>query len=282
MTWPSAPREAVVRARRDGPSRDDTARTSSGRPSDHDTAADKVLRLLLAFGDARPAALSDLARDAQLPKSTTHRLLSTLQRHDLVERTEQGAYRLGLGAWKLGQRSRPYDAVARLAAPRLDALTAASGETSFLTVAEMDHAVCVATAQSPRLMRLSLEPGTLVPMHLGASNRILLAFLPAGERDRVVRRWTEGEAERIALEEDLRRIRRDRYVVSSSQLTSGATAVAVPVLDEKGDLVAGLSLGGPTDRFDASAALAFLDELRDHAEALAHDVAPHARHATTP
>lgn len=240
---------------------------------DRDTAADKVLRLLFAFDDAGPAHLSDLARAAELPKSTAHRLLATLQRHDLVERSERGAYRLGLAAWKLGRRARPYDGLARIAKPHLEALVEASGESSFLTTAEGDHALCVATAASPSLMRLTLEPGSLAPMHLGASNRILLAFLPAGARDRIVRSWTGNEADRIALEEDLTRIRRNGFVVTSSQLTSAATAVAVPVFDEKGALIAGLSLGGPTDRLGPAAAEACVATLREHADAIAHDIA---------
>lgn len=263
------------------------ARTTSAGPPpdatvDRDTAADKVLRLLLSFEDATEVPLSELARATGLPKSTAHRLLDTLVRHGLVERGGSGGYRLGFAAWKFGRRARPYDAFAREAVSHLRRLTETSGESSFLTVPEDDHALCIATVPSPSLMRLTLEPGSLAPMHLGASNRILLAFLPPRARDRVVDRWAEDEAERTALKEDLRRIRHDRFVLTSSQLTSGATAVGVPVLDEKGALIAGLSLGGPSDRFDASAAHATLGALRDHADALAHHVAPFTRHAATP
>lgn len=267
---PPAPKQSTV---------DDPGR---GSHADHDTAADKVLRLLCAFGDVGDAHLSDLARVAELPKSTAHRLLATLQRHALVERSEHGTYRLGLGVWKLGRSARPYEGLARAAKPHLEALVEASGESSFLTIAEDDHALCVATAASPSLMRLTLEPGSLAPIHLGASNRILLAFLPAGARDRIVRRWSSDEADRIALEEDLQRIRRNGFVVTSSQLTTAATAVAVPVFDEKGALIAGLSLGGPTDRLGPAAAEACVETLRDRADAIAHDLAQAQLFTATP
>lgn len=245
-----------------------------------DTAADKVLRLLLAFDATRDATLSDLASGADLPKSTTHRLLATLQRHDLVERDEQSRYRLGFRAWLLGQRARPYQSLAHAAQPHLDALSDASGESAFLTVSERVYAVCVASADSPSLMRLSLQLGSLTPMHLGASNRILLASLPPADRALVARHWVQGEADRAALEEDLRSIRAAGYVITSSQLTSGATAIAVPVRDEKGALIAGLSIGGPTDRFDETVAHGHLAALRTHADGISHDVAVSLRLAT--
>lgn len=251
--------------------------TASDAP---DTAADKVLRLLTAFEATGDATLTDLARLAELPKSTTHRLLATLQRYGLVERSGPSGYRLGLRAWQLGQRARPYQALARSAQPHLDALTAASGESSFLTVPEQTHAMCIAVTESPSLMRLTLRIGAHVPMHLGASNRILLAFLPPRDRDVVVRHVAEGEADRAALEEDLTRIRARGYVVTASQLTAGTTAIAVPVLDQKGALIAGLSIGGPTDRFDETVAHGHLAALRAHAEGIAHDVAAGLRLAT--
>lgn len=245
-----------------------------------DTAADKLLRLLLAFDASGDATLSDLARDAGLPKSTTHRLLATLQRHDLVERAGQSRYRLGFRAWLLGQRARPYQSLAHAAQPHLDALAASSGESAFLTVSEQVYAVCVASADSPSLMRLSLRLGSLTPMHLGASNRILMALLPPTDRALVARHWVQDGADRAALEDDLRSIRSAGYVVTSSQLTSGATAIAVPVFDEKGALIAGLSIGGPTDRFDETVAHGHLAALRDHADGISHDVAASLRLAT--
>ena len=244
------------------------------------TAADKVLGLLGAFPVGGEATLTELARAANLPKSTAHRLLGALHRHAFVERSGESGYRLGLGAWQLGQRARPYHALIHAARPHLDKLTGISGESTFLTVPEQAYAMCLVATESPSLMRLTLRVGSLVAMPQGASNRILLAFLPPRQRDVVVQRWVEDRADRRALEGDLARVRADGYVLTSSQLTAGTTAIAVPVLDQKGALIAGLSIGGPTDRFDETVALGHLDALRAHADAIAHEVAVSQQLAT--
>jgi DNA-binding IclR family transcriptional regulator len=80
-------------------------------------------------------------------------------------------------------------------------------------------------------------------MHRGASGKILAAYLPPDERDRLIE-----AAGRPGLAAELNRIRADGYVFTAGELDQGAAALAAPILDRRGRIAAGLSVAGPADR----------------------------------
>lgn len=234
------------------------------------TAADKVVVLLASFDDGGTRSLAEIADAFAWPKSSTHRLLGTLVRHGLLERTRDRSYRLGFRTWQLARKARPYDALVRAAAGPMQRLTAITAESTFLTVAEPPNAVCVACTDGPAIVRMTLALGTAAPLHVGASNRILLAYLPPLERRDYLRRAVQDPALREALGDDLAAIRSRGWLRTTAELTPGATAIAVPVFDSEGGFIAGLSVGGPTERFDAARSdealqhmLVAVDEIRE-------------------
>ncbi len=83
-------------------------------------------------------------------------------------------------------------------------------------------------------------------MHRGATGKILAAFLEPDERARLV-----GAVGASGLEAELDAVRRDGIAVTVAELDDGAAAVAAPILDRRGRLVAGLSVAGPADRITA-------------------------------
>jgi DNA-binding IclR family transcriptional regulator len=232
-------------------------------------ASQKLLAVLTSFEEAPLLRLGEIAQAVRLPKSTVHRLLCDLAETGLVERTREGGYRLGYRMWRLGRIARPYDALVRLARPHLRGLAERSRESAFLTVREGRHSVCIDAVEGPEYIRMSLRIDATAPLHLGASNRILLAFLPVDESHHMIQRLEPDATRRERLWHDLARIRSEGYAYSTAQLTPGASAIAVPVLDRKGGGFAGLSVGGPTDRFPLDRARALLPDLFAAANALA-------------
>jgi DNA-binding IclR family transcriptional regulator len=246
-------------------------------------AADKLLQTLLAFQGGADQSLGDLAGRVGLAKSTVHRLLTKLKEYGLVEQDRQTSlYRLGLRAWTLALRARPYEAMRREAHPHLARLARESGETAFLTVAEGIHSVCIDRVEGDQLLRVSMEVGSIAPLHLGASNRVLLAFLPATELDAALDRWAGDGEERRPLDADLVRIRERGFSFTTAQLTPGAAAIAVPVLDSKGGILCGLSVGGPAERFTESRAREFLPLLQQMASETAARLDRPSPHAERP
>lgn len=235
----------------------------SDLPPPNPSAADKLLQTLLAFEARSERALSDLAATLNLPKSTVHRLLGKLKEYGLVEQDEYSAlYRLGLRAWRLSLRARPYEAIRREVHPHLARLSESTKETAFLTVAEGIYSICIDRVEGRHNLRLSLEIGSVTPLHLGASNLVLLAFLTEQKRTVALNHWISEPSRRAQLRTELERIRQERFVFTTSQLTPGVSALAVPVLDSKGGFLAGLSIGGPAERLTANQAREFLPVLQ--------------------
>lgn len=121
-----------------------------------------------------------------------------------------------------------------------------------------------------------MEIGTRAPLHLGASNLILLAHLAPERQREVARHWLPDPAGHAELGAVLEEVRRSGYCYTNGQYTPGVAAIAVPVLTPDGALVAGLSVGGYAERFTREVAAGLLDSLREVAGAIARD---HARPA---
>lgn len=231
------------------------------------SAADKLLTTLLTFEKRSEQSLSAIATATGLPKSTTHRLLTKLRDYGLVEQDETQHYRLGLRAWRLSLNARPYEGLRRKAHGHLERMSAGTGETAFLTVAEGTHGVCIDRVEGVHNLRFSLDVGSVSPLHLGASNLILLAFSADEQRDAAVRHWVP-EAEREELIGQLERIRSEQFVYTVSQLTPGVAALAVPI-PIRGGTTIGLSIGGPANRLTRDHALSFLPDLQSTAKEVA-------------
>jgi DNA-binding IclR family transcriptional regulator len=207
-------------------------------------AVDLLTRVADASGEARVAAL---ASDAGLPTSTTYRLLGALGRHGLVQR-DGGTVSLGTRVVALGRaaEARLHEQLVAPAAPVMEALSRAWGETAILTAPCGTEAIVLHVVEAEHPVRLTYAAFGRAPMQLGASGKVLAAYLDAGEQQRLL-----AAADDPALAAALETIRARGSVTTSGELDPGVTAVAAPVLDARGRLVAGLSLGGPSDRLAA-------------------------------
>jgi IclR family transcriptional regulator, KDG regulon repressor len=218
---------------------------------------DKTMRILALFAPESPEwRLTDLAAAVALPKSTVHRIVRVLVQHEfLAQDPNTHRFRLGLGAIELGHRAYEGLELRRVAAPVLNRVAAASGETVPLQVLNQQHdqVVCVERAQLQSGLRLILEVGSTAPLHAGSSSKILLAYLSADEIDAVIARGlpaltrhTITEPDRLRCE--LQTIRRQGYAVSFEETDEGAAGVSVPVRAGAGQVVAGLTIAGPVIR----------------------------------
>lgn len=219
---------------------------------------DKTLRLVSAFSIERPEwGLSELAGELRLPKSTVHRITRVLTDHRYLSRSPvTGRLRLGLAALELGRNAHDGLELRRLAQPVLERLAVQSGETILLMVLDEDRerAVCIERAESRKHLRLILEVGTHALLHAGASSKILLAYMAPAEIERVLSgglpRLARGTITRAdTLRRDLAQTRRRGYARSAEETNDGAAGIAVPILDTRGVILAGLSIVGPLMRF---------------------------------
>ena len=115
------------------------------------------------------------------------------------------------------------------------------GETVILTAPCGLEAIMLHAVETERhSVRLSYPSFRRAPLHRGASGKILAAYLEPADRDRLL-----AAADRPELVDELAAIRVAGYAFTAGELDGGAAAVAAPILDRRGRILAGLSIAGP-------------------------------------
>ncbi len=238
-----------------------------------DRAAQLLVRVV---ENAQPTSVGELAETTGLPKSTTSRLVRALERQGLVQRDgARGSLQAGPVLLRFARRGAEVD-LASLAGDTLDRLAAASGETINLAVPGPLGVEHLAQRDSRHFLGGTNWVGRRVPYYCTANGKILLAFgaapLPAGEPARLTPRTI---VDRDRLEAELEAVRARGYATAVEELEPGLSAVAAPVRGRDGDVLAALSVSGPTIRLTPSR----LDELgalvSDHAAELSEQLGHH-------
>lgn len=232
-------------------------------PSTADRPAFQVLErtfgILEVFTESRPEwSTTQVARELDLPVPTTHRILAALKRLGYVSQDGQTRlFRLGMAALSLGERTRTLADLRPVAIGLLRQLSEATGETALLTVLNpsRDRSVCVERVETSQPLRLSVLPGRQLPLHAGASQKALLAFMPAAEIDALTARplerfCTATITSRPALQRELTTIRARGWASSYEETNVGVWGIAVPVLSPA-DVVCAVGIAGPSARLTA-------------------------------
>jgi DNA-binding IclR family transcriptional regulator len=222
-----------------------------GRPARGTTAVDRGAELLVRVLEAdRPMALTDLASASGIPKSTASRLLSALERQGLVEQDgERGRLRPGPAILRVAERSLLERSVVELARSSLDALGEASGETINLAVPAREGVEHVAQVESRHFLGAGQWLGRAVDFHCTAVGKVFMAFGRGTMAARPLAELTEHtvtDPER--LREELVDARRQDFATAVDELEIGLAAIAAPVRGAGGEVVAALSISGPTIR----------------------------------
>jgi DNA-binding IclR family transcriptional regulator len=220
-------------------------------PQSIDRAATLLVHLLDNEG---PTTLAELTEAADLPKSTASRLLSTLERHGLVHQTGQrGTFEPGPAIMRFAHRGAVDRSLVELSEPSLQALSDESGETVNLAVPTAFGVEHLAQADARHFLGTGQWVDRRVDYHCTANGKIFLAFgaaeLPPG---RLPRLTPHTVVDREQLEAELEQVRRDEFATAIDELEVGLSAMASPVRGPTGDVIAALSLSGPTMRLTPS------------------------------
>ena len=212
-----------------------------------DRGADLLVRVLES---EQPVALTDLASAAGLPKSTASRLVSALERRGLIEQDgERGRLRPGPAILRVAERSMLERNVVALSRLSLDALADATGETINLAVPGTEGVEHIAQVDSRHFLGAGHWLGRSVGYEHSANGKVFAAFgrAPVGVPGATGEAEATGAAEATA-ERELEAVRRDGFATSIDELEVGLSAMAAPVRGARGEVIAALSISGPTLR----------------------------------
>ena len=215
-------------------------------------SVDRALLVMELLARQGQAGVTELAAELGVHKSTVSRLISALEARGFVEQvSERGPYRLGHSIARLARASSGEPDLARVGQDVCDGLAADVAETVNVAILDGDRIVNVAEAIGPAEITLRTWVGQSCPAHATSSGKVLLA-------------WTEASGARLsdplpsftdrtvvglaALEHELTGVRQRGWASVSEELEVGLNAVAAPIRDANAEVVAALSVSGPSYR----------------------------------
>ena len=233
--------------------------------------------LALFTSERQEWTTTQIGRACDLPVPTTYRILAALERHRFVVRDEiTKRFRLGPAALALGRNAKAATDLRTVSMPVLQRLSALTGETTLLVVPSENRlrAICLERVESPQSLRLSVEPGRHLPLHAGAQQKALLAFLPPAEVERVLSNPLEKLCKSTIddpdqLRKELQTIRRKGWARSFEETNLGVWGVAMTLLDESGYAVASVGIAGPRARLERTSLPKWLKLLHTGVEEIA-------------
>jgi DNA-binding IclR family transcriptional regulator len=233
-------------------------------------SVDRALQILEILAREGDAGVSEIAEEMGIHKSTVSRLVGSLVGRELVrQNSERGKYQLGFGILRLASSIPGRLSVVHEAREVLESLAAAYKETVNLAVLRSNFAVNVDQAMGPSTLATYDWVGSLTPLHATSSGKVLLAALTADERDAIFKRiglparTPRTITNRSELEKQLLDVARNGYAVVHEEFEIGLTAVAVPIYNHLGNVIAAVSISGPAFRFTPEEQPGLIDGLKD-------------------
>jgi DNA-binding IclR family transcriptional regulator len=252
----------------------------------------RVLAILGAFDVDHPAlTLSDIARRANLPVATAHRLVGELVTGGALSRGADGAYTVGVRLWEVGLLTPLHTRLREVALPYLQDLHAAVRENVHLAVRDGDEALYVEKVAGHRAVPIISRVGGRLPLHATGVGKALLAFAPPGYVAAFLGRplprctaYTITEPGRLSRE--LAVVRRRGWAATSEEMTLGSCSVAVAVRAADGGAVASIGIvahtvGAQLERL-VPALRSAADQVAARLAATADDPYPTLRHTVAP
>ncbi len=240
------------------------ARRGRGRPksSFKETTAptmqvlDRALTVLDALANGGATTLTVLSEECDIPTATTHRILSTLQQRGYAafdDITQEWA--IGIAAYRTGTAYLNRTTLLDVSRPVMRRLMEETGETANLAVRDGMTVVFIGQVEATHPIRAFFNPGTRTAMHASGTGKAILAALPPTTIEALLAQTTlEPFTERTlatpaALANDLARTRERGWSFDREERHAGMSCIGAAIQNAAGEVIAGVSISGPSSRF---------------------------------
>lgn len=212
----------------------------------------KITSILDAFSLIRPEmGLSEIRGETGLPHSTVQRLVTNMVQEGMLDRRGD-QFRIGIRMTHWAAPARQGLDFLELLTPVVRGLRDELGETVCIFRESQGSRVCVALAETRRLLRRAVEVGDIMPLHAGSAGRVLLAWNPElaekvyGSGLRSMTELTITDAE--SLDAAVSKTRADGFAITTGERVSGASGLSAPIFGPQAELYGALTVMGPTMR----------------------------------
>lgn len=198
----------------------------------------------------------EISREIGVHKSTTSRLLSALHQEGFVAKNpETGKYRLGLGLVNLAGVVLEKQNLRQAAQEHIRSLADLTQETINISILDGDESINIETVRSPKSISFAGRLGRRTPLHCTSTGKLQLAYMSPERRQKILSKSLPAYTsytitDPVALRIILAEVWDQGFAVSNEEFEIGLVAIAAPICDHSGELVAALSISGPTYRMD--------------------------------
>jgi len=241
------------------------------------SSVERALQILVELASG-PATISELGRRLDVHRTTSLRLLRTLEEERFVRRMDDGRYRIGPRMTSLAQIALDGVDVRAAAAGHLRDLGAACGHTVHLAAREGTSMVYLDKVESRHAVRMYSRIGAPAPLHATGVGKAVLARLPESERDRLLgeppylRCTPNTRTTRDELAADLAEVADRGWALDDSEHEEFIHCVAAPIRDASGEAAAAVSVSAPNMVVDRPQLLALVPELLATAAAVSEEL----------
>lgn len=220
------------------------------KKSDKDTlqTVEKALDVLYLFNENEYLFAKDVEEKMGMSTTAAYRLLSTLTGRGFLKKSEADKrYYLGEKILVLGYRAAKNQNLTKVMLPIMENIKQTLQINVMLTINIGNKSFCVEKLEHIKYsneIRIAMDKGGVYTLHKGASNRILLAFMPIEKRDEYISSLEINQEEKNELLKTLEKIKKEKYDYSHGTLTSELFSVGVPLFKSNGEILACLSIGG--------------------------------------
>ncbi|GEK32859.1 IclR family transcriptional regulator [Kurthia sibirica] len=210
----------------------------------------RSMEILNLFINHAKLTFNEIIELSGIPKTSVYRMLQSLEEMALIDKDQHGKYSLGILFLRFGHLVSERIDIRQVALPSMEKVHKATGEAVNLIIRDGDESVYIEKLQSIQPVRLYTTIGRRSPLYAGACPRAILSFLPAQEREDYLARvelipYAKGTISTMeALRHSISEARNRGYTKSFSELEDYTAAIAVPIFDHRGDVVAALSVAG--------------------------------------
>jgi DNA-binding IclR family transcriptional regulator len=219
-------------------------------------SVDRAVTILEILARTGEVGVTELARELGVHKSTAFRLVAALERRDLVEQNNgRGKYRLGTGILRLAGATTSRLDLVQESRTVSRSLAQRSGETVNIAVLSDGAALYMDQVAGSSALQPHNWVGQRIPLHATSNGKVLLSCLDRADVAKQVptlRAYTANTITSLeALVRELDEVRTRGYAIAIDELEIGLTAVAAPIRNIHGEVIASMSISGPTFRLDA-------------------------------
>ncbi len=226
--------------------------------------AGRAIQVLMLFQNENYLPLSEIAARLEVTPPIAYRLVYTLATEGfLYQEPVTKQYGLGDKAILLGFCTAHRHEVKRVTSDLLWDFYEKTQCSIALTIPCVGQSLCILSILSPATgKRTSMFEGGLYPLYHGASNRVLLAFMPKAQQERLIHSFGLSQEEENQLRTDLNLAAERGFDLTMGAMTGGLYSIGFPIYNSSNQLSAGLSFGGLIEDIPEDGLMQQIEEAR--------------------